>query len=146
MRHRMAVAVLALVGLLLSTYLLLYKLGFTGPLVCGAGGSCERVQTSQWGVFLGLPVAAYGVGGYLAILGVALLGLQERWQDRAEPTRWLAWLSGAGLAFTVYLKYLELFRIHAVCRWCVVSAVLITAIFGVSLAGLKKGKSVMGHA
>lgn len=141
MRHRMAVAVLALVGLLLSTYLLLYKLGFTGPLVCGAAGSCERVQTSRWGVLLGLPVAAYGVGGYLAILGVALLGLQERWQDRAKPTRWLVWLSGAGLAFTLYLKYLELFRIHAICRWCVVSAVLITAIFVLSLVGMRREAS-----
>ncbi|MEK6609735.1 MAG: vitamin K epoxide reductase family protein [Gemmatimonadota bacterium] len=144
MRHRMAVAVLALLGLLLSIYLTLYKLGFTGPLVCGAGGSCERVQNSQWGDFLGIPVAAYGVGGYAALMGVAVLGLQERWESRPEPTRWLVWLSLGGVAFTFYLKYLELFRIHAICRWCVVSAVLITAILGVSLAGLKPDKSVMG--
>lgn len=144
MRHRTAVALLALLGLLLSIYLTLYKLGFTGPLVCGAGGACERVQNSQWGDFLGIPVAAYGVGGYLALLGVAVLGLQEEWENRPEPTRWLVRLSGAGVAFTIYLKYLELFRIHAICRWCVVSAVLITAIFAVSVVGMKKGEWGVG--
>ena len=141
MRHRMTAAVLALLGLLLSIYLTLFKLGLTGPLACGAGGACERVQLGPWGDFLGLPVAAYGVGGYLAILAVAVLGLQERWLARPGPTRWLVFLSAGGFAFTVYLKYLELFRIHAVCRWCVVSAVLITAILGVSVAGLKTNKA-----
>ena len=140
MRHRMTAAVLALLGLMLSIYLTLYKLGFTGPLVCGAGGSCERVQLSRWGDFLGLPVAAYGVGGYLAILAVAILGLQDGWVSRPEPTRWLVFLSAGGVGFTIYLKYLELFRIHAICRWCVVSAVLITAILAVNLVALKNGE------
>ena len=42
-------------------------------------------------------------------------------------------LSALGLAFTIYLTYLELFVIHAICRWCVASAVLICAIFGVAV-------------
>lgn len=133
----MAAAVLALLGLLLSAYLTLYKLGFTAPLVCGEGGSCERVQLGPWGDFLGLPVAAYGVAGYLSLLVAALVGLQPRWLSHSGPTRWLVALSALGVLFTIYLKYLELFVIHAVCRWCVVSAILITAILAVSLAGLR---------
>lgn len=138
MRHRMAVAVLALVGALVSTYLLLYKLGFLGTLVCGVDGGCERVQASRWSSFLGLPVAAYGVGGYLALLGIALYGLRGDQAGRPQATRWLAGLSALGVVFSLYLLALELFVIHAICRWCTVSGAVIVAIFAVSVAGLLK--------
>ncbi len=138
MRHRMAVAVLALCGLLVSTYLLLYKLGVVGSLVCGAGGGCERVQASSYADLFGLPVAAYGVGGYVVLLGVALYGLGEPRVGSLAPTRWLAGLSAVGLLFSLYLLYLELFVIHAVCRWCSVSGVLILAICAVSVGALAR--------
>jgi uncharacterized membrane protein len=138
MRHRMAAAALALLGLLLSIYLTLFKLGFTGPLVCGASGDCERVQTSRWAELFGLPVAAYGAGGYLVLLVIAMVGLSAARQGDPSPTKWLAVVSGIGVAFSCYLTALELFVIHAICRWCVVSAVLITAIFAASVWGLMK--------
>lgn len=136
MRHRMAVAVLALVGALVSTYLLLYKLGALGSLVCGAGDGCERVQASRYATFLGFPVAAYGVGGYVVLLGIALYGLTPGELARPRATRWLAGLSALGVAFSLYLLGLELFVIHAICRWCSVSGVLILAICAVSIGGL----------
>ena len=40
---------------------------------------------------------------------------------------------GMGVVFTLYLTYLELFVIHAICRWCVASGAIILAIFGVAL-------------
>jgi len=132
----MAVAVLALGGLLVSTYLLLYKLGVIGSMVCGAGNECERVQASQYATFLGFPVAGYGVGGYLVLLGLALWGLQEAQASRPAITRWLAGLSALGVVFSLYLLYLELFVIHAICRWCSVSGLLILAICAVSIGGL----------
>lgn len=138
MRSRQVIAVLALLGLLLSVYLTMYKLGMTGPLQCGEGGSCERVQMGPWGDFLGIPVAAFGVGGYLAILVVAVMGLQPRWEASRIPALLLVALAAGGVAFTAYLKYLEIFRIHAICRWCVVSAVMITAILGLAIAGLRR--------
>jgi len=136
-RHRMAVAVLSLVGLLVSTYLLLFKLGVMGSIACGGSGGCERVATSPWAVLFGVPVAAYGVAGYLVLMGVALVGLGERWLQRAEPTRWLVVLSGIGVLFAIYLTYLEAAVIHAWCRWCVTSAILITLIFATSFAGAR---------
>ena len=140
MRHRMAAAALALVGLLLSIYLTLYKLGFTGPLVCGTG-ECERVQTSKWAVLFGVPVAAYGVAGYLVLLLIAMAGLSERRAADSAPTKWLVILSGAGVAFSLYLTGLELFVIHAICRWCVASAVVITAIFVTGLFGMRTARA-----
>jgi uncharacterized membrane protein len=48
-------------------------------------------------------------------------------------------ISGLGVAFTIYLTYLEVYEIHALCRWCMGSAVVITAIFVASLVGLRQG-------
>lgn len=128
---------MALLGLLSSAYLLLYKLGVVGSLVCGGSGACERVQTSPYAVFLGVPVAAYGVAGFGALLLVALAGLGERWESHPGPSRLLAAMAGLGFLFAAYLTYLEIAVIHDVCRWCALCALLITAILVVSLLGAR---------
>lgn len=136
---RMIIAVVALLGLLLSSWLTLYKLGYVGSVQCVVG-SCERVQNSPWGVFLGLPVAAYGVGGYGAIMAVALAGVQPRWAGARWPALALFALAAGGLAFTAYLTYLEAAVINAWCQWCLVSAGLITTIFLLTLPGLRRAR------
>lgn len=131
----MIVAVLALTGALVALYLTLYKLGVIGQLVCQVG-SCERVNSSRWATFLGLPVAAWGVGAYLLILALALAGLQGL---SSRPIAWaLTLLSGWGVLFSAWLTYLELFVIHAVCMWCVISATLVTLIFITSVIDLRR--------
>jgi len=137
MRHRQTIALLALVGLFVALYLWLHALGFGGAIKCGASGGCEVVQTSQWAVFLGLPVAFYGVAGYFALLAVAILSLRPGALPERKWSVLLAGLASAGFLFTVYLTYLELFVIHAICRWCVGSAVIITLIWIVSLLALR---------
>jgi uncharacterized membrane protein len=137
MKYRMAAALLALVGVLLAAYLYLYKIGVVGTMVCGAG-SCELVQTSQWSRFLGVEVSLIGLLGYVAILGVSLAGLQPAHQERRWPTVWLTLLSGGGFLFSAYLTYIELFVLDAICRWCVVSAVIISLIFLVSLLAWRR--------
>jgi uncharacterized membrane protein len=132
-RHRQTIAILALAGFFLSLYLWLWKIGRIGSLQCGTGG-CERVQTSAYADFLGVPVAFYGVVGYAALLAVSLVGLQPRWLARREPTFVLLALASLGVAFTGYLSYLEFAVIEAWCRWCLGSAALITAIWVTALA------------
>lgn len=132
MRRRL-VALLALGGVFLATYLTLYKLGLIGTLACSIG-ECETVQTSRWANFLGLPVAAWGIGFYLVVFVLALL-----WSESAlSASRALGWtmavLTGWGVLFSTWLTYLELYVIHAICLWCVVSAVLATVLFAVVLA------------
>lgn len=133
MIHRMATATLSLVGLLVSLYLWFWKLGFLGPMVCVSGG-CETVQMSRYSILLGFPVALYGVFGFAALLAVSIIGLQERWLDRRQPTAILLVLSLGGMAFAGYLTYIEAALIHAWCQWCVICALLIAAIFATSLA------------
>jgi uncharacterized membrane protein len=125
----MAVAVLALIGLFLSLYLLLYHMGFYGALVCGVGGSCEYVQASRYSYFLGQPVAGWGVAWYALMLTAALVGIQPS----MAPRRWLgtaiSLLAVGGFAFSLYLTSTEVFILHAICRWCVGSAMIVTLIF-----------------
>jgi len=137
MRNRQAIALLALVGFFLALYLWLHQIGVGGELKCGTGG-CDTVQASRWARVLGIPVAAYGVVGYAAILAVALAALQPAALERRRPALLLAALATGGVLFSAWLTYLELFVIHAICRWCVGSAVTITAIWLVALAGLRR--------
>ena len=65
MIYRMGAALMSLLGLFVSAYLYLYKIGRIGTLACGSGG-CETVQTSQWSRFAGVEVALIGVIGYAA--------------------------------------------------------------------------------
>ncbi len=125
-RYR-GVTLLALVGLFVSTYLLLYHMGFYGVLACGAG-SCETVQASKYAKFLGISVPAWGVGWYGSVFLLALLQQAGR-AESSLPGRLLAVAALGGLGFSVYLTAMELFVLHAVCLWCVVSAVLAVGIF-----------------
>ena len=132
MRHRQAIALLALVGFFLALYLWLHALGIGGSLKCGTGG-CDTVQMSRWARFVGLPVALYGVIGYAAILGVALAALRPAALAQRPWSVLLAALATVGFLFTAYLTYLELFVIHAICRWCVGSATMVLLLFGLAL-------------
>jgi uncharacterized membrane protein len=127
MMYRMSTALLSLAGLFVSAYLYLFKIGKIGALACGTGG-CETVQLSPWSRFAGVEVSLIGVIGYAVLTALSLAALQPALSSRRWPTLLLILLAMAGVAFTVYLTYLELFVIHAVCRWCVGSGVIIVAI------------------
>jgi len=131
---------LALVGLLVATYLWLYKIGVLGELRCGTG-SCEYVQTSRYAELLGLPVALYGVAGYAALLGLGLAGLQPALASDRRVNVLLAALASVGFGFSLYLTAIELFVLHAICRWCVASAAIMTATWVLSLADLRRAPS-----
>jgi uncharacterized membrane protein len=122
-----AIVLLALGGLFIALYLLLYHLGFYGALVCGTD-SCEVVQTSKYAQFLGQPVPLWGVLWYAGVLVLGFLlmgpGAGRRWAEGL-----LALAVTGGILFSVYLTAVEVFVLHAVCWWCVASAVLTLLIF-----------------
>ncbi len=137
MTKRMIVAALSLAGIFVALYLLLYKLGRIGTLSCSIG-SCETVNASRWATFLGLPVAAWGVAFYVVLFGVALASTTEKYEDSARMSGLLLGMTALGVLFSAWLTYLELFVIHAICQWCVVSAVIVTSCFIVALAEFRQ--------
>lgn len=145
MTKRMTVAALALAGLFVSIYLTLFKLGVIGEIACSIG-SCETVQLSRWATLAGLPVAAWGIGFYLATLALAFAGTTDRHADSPRISLALLLLSGWGVLFSGWLTWLELFVIDAICTWCVVSAVLVAIIFVASLLDWRETKALGADA
>ena len=133
----MLAALVALAGLVVALYLTLFKLGYIGNLVC-AVGSCEVVQTSKWATLLGYPVAAWGVAYYVAVLAVSLAGLSPGLVDSRRVSQLLVLMTATGVLFSLWLTYLELFVINAICMWCVVSAVLATLLFVIAVLDLRE--------
>lgn len=128
---RMIVSTLALIGALISLYLVLHHYGLT-PLACPIAG-CDKVQASSYSSLVGVPVAAYGFVAFLALLGLGLIGLSS---DRVAGVRVqdaITAIAGLGVVAYLGLTYLELFVIHAVCFWCVCSS---ACMLGVLVAGL----------
>ena len=121
----------------MALYMWAYAAGLTGPVLCGIG-DCEAVQTSEYSRISGIPVAFFGVLGYLSILTLAFLGLQPGFQSsRTIPI--LLFCGGVvGLAFSAYLTYLEAYVIHAWCQWCVSSAIIMALAFLASIPELKR--------
>jgi uncharacterized membrane protein len=127
-RLRLAAIVLALVGLGVAAYLTYVHYEGIEP-VCGLGGDCEKVQTSEWADFAGIPVALLGLIGYATILVTLFV-------PREEALIAGALVSLVGFGFSAYLTYRELFSIDAICPWCVSSAVIMTLLAIVTTARL----------
>lgn len=130
------IPLLSIIGLGASIYLTYVEITHTRAL-CGPLGDCNAVQSSPYAKLFGvLPVGLLGAIGYIAILASWL------WQRfRADSIAKSAGLIMFGMAlfgtlFSIYLTYLELFVIHAVCIWCLSSAVIITALLLLNLPAL----------
>jgi uncharacterized membrane protein len=129
---RMAIALLALLGLMDASYLSLERLT-GGDLICPTGGGCAIVQTSPYAILFGIPVAYLGVLAYIALLGLALLSIHsEQVGELSLPALLLA-AATVGASFSLYLVYLQIGVIGAICFWCMASAVIEIGIFVAAL-------------
>ncbi|HEX4110652.1 MAG TPA: vitamin K epoxide reductase family protein [Solirubrobacteraceae bacterium] len=86
--------------------------------------SCATVQRSQYAEVKGVPVALMGLIGYVVIMGLLTLG--PRLRDPLLARLGTVAVTLIGFGFSGYLTYRELFTIHAICEWCVSSAVIMT--------------------
>lgn len=113
------IPIVAIIGLLVAGYLAYVEMSEESA-VCGAVGDCNTVQQSDYAKLFGvLPIGVLGVIGYLAILGAWYF---SRKSDLGQVV--LFNLTLFGIAFSIYLTYLEPFVIGATCAWCLTSAVL----------------------
>jgi len=112
-------------GIGVATYIAIADARGGAPVCLAGGGGCETVANSSYSHLLGINVALIGIAGYVFILVSALLR-----GDLARMSGFV--LALAGFGFSVYLTYLELFVIDAICQWCVASAVLMTLLFGLN--------------
>ena len=123
---RTAALVLSILGVGVATYIAIAESGGGSPVCVAGGGGCEQVADSEYSELAGVNVAVIGIGGYLVLAAAALIP--------GDPGRFLGLMAAlVGFMFSLYLTYLELFEIEAICQWCVASAVLMTALLAVGL-------------
>lgn len=123
-----AIGICSCIGIAVSLYLtwVHYTVGST---FCKIGGAinCDLVNRGPYGEILGFPVAGIGFLGYVFIVALILLLLSEK--NNARTTLLLLRAATTiGFLFSLWLLYLELFVILAVCPFCMVSLLLITII------------------
>jgi protein-disulfide isomerase/uncharacterized membrane protein/rhodanese-related sulfurtransferase len=128
---------LSLLGLFDSLYLLWVYTSPSRPMVC-LGSGCDAVRASSYAHLFGLPLPAFGVANYtvLGLLIFAEVLFSPRLRRAIQYA--VAGISCVGFLFSIYLTSISEFVIHALCVWCVVSALVMTAIFVLSLLELRR--------
>ena len=118
-RLRIGAVALALVGIAVSGYLLwVHEAG--ASIVCATGG-CETVQHSRYAEIIGVPVAFLGLAGYVVLVATALLGAV-----RALFAHTVVAVTAA--VFSLYLVYVQVDLIGAICKWCLVSDAIVSVL------------------
>jgi uncharacterized membrane protein len=122
---RRLIAFVATLGVAVATYITIVESGGGTPVCVAGGGGCATVAESSYSHIAGVNIAIFGIIGYILLLASAFFR-----NDVARFGGFAVALGGFG--FSVYLTYLELFVIDAICQWCVASAVLMTVLFAVN--------------
>jgi uncharacterized membrane protein len=125
---RALTAAVATIGLGIAAYLTVVHYAGGAP-VCAISHGCETVQKSSYAALAGVPVALLGMLGYVAIL-LSLLR-----DDEAGRTV-TAFLALLGFGFSAWLTYVEVNVLHAICIWCVGSAICMTVLAALTVAGV----------
>ncbi len=129
---------LALIGLLVASYMTIYK-WTNNNAMCLGSGDCGAVNASKYSEVRGIPVALIGVLGYAAILGTLVFEKRAFFLEdfiTENATLLVFGLSLTGFLFTLWLIYAEIFLIKALCPFCLASQAVMTIIFILSIIRL----------
>lgn len=133
--YRASVA-LVVVGLLVSIYMTIYKVT-SNDSMCIGSGDCKTVNSSKYSEVNNIPVAVLGMIGYAAILGVHYFENRNRF-FKQNSTLMIFGMALTGFIFTVWLIYVEIALIKALCPFCITSQVAMTIIFIIAVMRLIK--------
>ncbi len=122
---------LAILGLLVSIYMTIYKVTANDSMCLGSG-DCSTVNASRYSEVNGIPVALIGVLGYAAILGIHWLERRNEFFE-ANGSMIFFGISLIGFLFTLWLVYVEITILKALCPFCVTSQITMTIIFILSI-------------
>jgi uncharacterized membrane protein len=125
------------IGLIDAIYLIIVKFANNKALCIQGIGDCWSVNTSRYSTIAGIPLSVIGTFGYLVILLIHL-NLNRFEVTRKYGLYALFGLTLGGFIFSIYLTYLEIAVIKAICPFCVVSAIAMTVLFVVSILRLFK--------
>lgn len=129
-----AIFLLALLGILVSAYAAYQHYRPAGTSFCNINSavSCDIVNKSRYSEIAGVPVAVIGILGY-ALLAAIALALWKGAMGRGGIVL-LALMASGALVFSLYLTFIEFFRLGALCPLCITSQILIAFIFIISFS------------
>lgn len=133
-----SIAVLAVCGIVVSSISLQQHYAKSKTEYCDIGETfnCDIVNRSSYSKVLGIPVALIGMLGYAALAGMATV-----YRKREDTPLLLLGGAAAGLAFALYLTYIEARVLGVWCILCLSSLALISSISGLSLVVWIRSKS-----
>lgn len=125
------IAILSLAGMIVSSVSLQRHYAKSATQFCDFSQkfSCDIVNRSEYSSIEGIPVAGIGVAGYAALFLFVTV-----WKSRVETPNRLLGAAIAGLAFALYLTYIEAYELMTWCILCLISLALIALITGLSVA------------
>jgi len=124
-----AIAFLAALGIGVAAYIAIAAANGDAPVCLVGSNGCETVARSSWSHVAGVNIAVFGIVAYTLLLATAFFA-----NDLARFGGFVLALGGFG--YSVFLTYVELFKIDATCQWCLASALLMTILFGLCAARL----------
>lgn len=129
--------VASILGLIDAGYLSYSKLN-SANLVCSkAIGDCNSVNASQWSTLAGIPIAYLGFAAYVALILLILFGKKIKF-IAAYADYLYFFITLVGFLFSAYLTYIEAFVLKTFCQWCLVSALMMTILFSISVIKLAR--------
>jgi uncharacterized membrane protein len=123
----------SLLGFIDAGYLTVTHIRHEIP-TCNIYAGCDQVTGSKYSAIGGVPLALLGALYYLFIFVLALIYFDS---ESRLVKYWLPYVTIAGFAVSLYLVYLQLFVIQAICIYCMGSAITSTLIFILGMIGLK---------
>ena len=131
-----ALIILGFLGFLDASYLTVSHYSNV-ELSCNITNGCAEVTNSKYSVFMGIPLALMGVFYYLTILLTSLYYFDSK---NSKVLKIYLPLTTTGFLFSLYLVFLQIWVIEAICQYCMFSAMNSTLLFGLSLGFLRPKK------
>lgn len=134
------IQILAVAGIVIAYFLYLFHEGsLVGVCSPSAWDDCGQVSgpDAPYSSIGPVPVALIGLIGYVFIY---LLTWLRDWLPVVDDylPEVMVGVTGLAFLFSLWLTALEIFVIHAICRYCVVSAVFVTIMFVLSISYLRE--------
>lgn len=140
-KYRKSILLLSILGAIDSVYLWIIKL-VNKPTLCIQGvGDCWSVNTSKYSEINGVPISILGAAAYLLIIIVVIFENRIELVKR-NSTLAVFGITLIGVVYSAYLTYLEIWIIRAICPFCILSALIMLALFSLSIIGLKNDQAL----
>jgi len=135
---KLGMYITSFIGLADSLYLTWVKLTHRVAF-CGTYGGCETVNTSSYASILGIPIALIGAGAYILILILLFLENKGRFWKENSPILVFG-ITLVGVLYSIFLTYIEIAVVHAICPYCVVSGIAMLVLFLLAILRLVRGQ------